>query len=228
MIELVESDAFEALSDIRSSSAHCAIIDYPWEFDSRNGSQRFGYDDDEKPDFYQTESIDKIDILFDEIRRVLVKGAWVLCFADDIVQDDIRAALKRNFTFRRNWAWSTDNIGMGYYGRVNHYPIPVATNGETDRLVRDRPTLYQIGPTTQKTSYHSEKPVKLYRKLLEEPVLRSGERLIEPFCGSGPGAQVARERFRDDIHYWGCDINPEAIRMAEARSTKRPKSLLDV
>lgn len=63
-------------------------------------------------------------------------------------------------------------------------------------------------------AYPTGKPVELYRQLLQSPVLEEGETLIEPFCGSGPGAEVAHQR---GCGYWGADTNPEAV----ARSRRR-------
>lgn len=102
---------------------------------------------------------------------------------------------------------------MGYYGRVDHYPMPVATNGETDRHVTGRGTLISV-PNGRDTEYSTGKPVALYRQALESPVIERGERLLEPFCGSAPGAAVAVER---DLGYWACDIEADALELARDR-----------
>jgi DNA modification methylase len=50
--------------------------------------------------------------------------------------------------------------------------------------------------------------------MVAEPVLSDGETLLEPFCGSAPGAAVAGRR---GLGYIGGDLNPEAVEMAKAR-----------
>jgi len=221
-------DAFEALANLADDSAHAAIVDYPWEFNYRNGSGRFGYehdsDDETKEGYYgpmgddcmfSMESEDRLSELFDELARVLVDGAWILCFADDVFQEPVRNALQASgdLIFRRNWAWEPKVMGMGYYGRVGHYPIPTATVGETDRYVQGRSTLYHVDQEAS-VDYPTAKPVSLYRKLLQSPVLRDGERLLEPFCGCGPGAAIASER---DIRYWGVDSEERAVSLTQDR-----------
>lgn len=71
-------------------------------------------------------------------------------------------------------------------------------------------TLYSI-PKGRRTAYPTGKPVELYRQLLQPPVIEDGEALLEPFCGSAPGAAVALERGLD---YVGTDISEEAVELA--------------
>lgn len=210
---IARGDAFEELAELPEDHAHAAIIDYPWEFDQQNGTDRFGYED-EGDTIFRMESADRLTELFDELARVLVDGAWVVCMADDEVQDPIRDAFRESpLTFRRNWAWTPESMGMGYYGRIDHYPMPTATNGETDRYVSDRATLFRV-PGGRQTEYPTGKPSDLYRQILRPPVMEDGERLLEPFCGSAPGAAVARER---GLSYWGCDVSAKAVELAEER-----------
>lgn len=206
-------DAFELLSELPDDSGHACVVDYPWKFDQQNGTDRFGYQ--EKGDsVFHMESSERLGELFDELSRVLVDGAWLICMADDDFQEPVRDALRASeFTFRRNWAWTPKSMGMGYYGRVGHYPIPVATNGDTERYVCDRSTLFEI-PGGRDTDYPTGKPDELYRQVLASPVLRDGERLLEPFCGGGAGAAVANERGSD---YWGCDLSETAVSLTRER-----------
>jgi len=216
---VIHGDAFAELANLSTDYAHAAVIDYPWEFDYENGTNRMGYDreqhsqDGATPMFEMAED-EALESLLSELQRVLVDGAWLFCFADDRFQDVVRESLRDapHFIFRRNWAWTPQRMGMGYYGRVSHYPIPVATNGETERYVQDRGTLVSVDGRAD-SEYSTAKPTELYRKLLDRPVLEEDERLLEPFCGSAPGAAVAAER---GLSYWGCDVNAEAVEAARA------------
>ena len=83
--------------------------------------------------------------------------------------------------------------------------------------MRDRGTVFRAlkhDGTPSTNDYPTGKPVELYRQMLRPPVLKEGERLLEPFCGSGPGAAIAAERVLD---YWGVDANPDAVDQARAR-----------
>jgi hypothetical protein len=164
---VVHADAFEALGDLPDDHAHAAVVDYPWEFDYENGTNRMGYDrkehaeDGETPMFEMAED-EVLSVLLAELERVLVDGAWLFCFADDRFQDVVRDSLRDadQFVFRRNWAWTPNRMGMGYYGRVSHYPIPAATNGETERYVQDRGTLVSVDGRAE-SEYSTAKPVGL-------------------------------------------------------------------
>lgn len=228
MNQVQQADAFEALSELRDSSAHAAIVDYPWEFTIQNGTGRFEYrrvagqgegEEDRNIDrsdvMFQMEEDESIQTVLDELRRVLVDGAWIVFMADDRFQDVVRKAMQDvdGIILRRNWIWTPENMGMGYYGRIDHYPMPVATVGETDRYVTGRSTLFRV-PNGRDTEYPTGKPVDLYRQLLAAPVIRNGERLLEPFCGSGPGAAVASSRGLD---YWGCDVDSKAVEKTRER-----------
>lgn len=224
-------NAFAHLPALPDDFAHAAVIDYPWEFEVENGTGRFDFQrpTDEEDAGESLESI-REDVLFEmeddeavitllrELTRVLVDGAWVIFFADDRFQDVVRDAMRTvdGMVFRRNWGWTPERMGMGYYGRIDHYPLPVGTVGETTRYVTDRPTLFRI-PDGRQTDYPTGKPVDLYRELLEPPVILDDERLLEPFCGSAPGAAVSAER---GLSYWGCDIDVEAVEAARSHFTQ--------
>lgn len=220
-------DAFEELAKLPADSAHAAVVDYPWQFQIQTGAgtseirNREGQglqsgcrEPDHEDAMFEMAADDYFPDVLAELSRVLVDGAWLLCMADDRFQDIVRTSLRDSpFILRRNWAWTPNEIGMGYYGRVNHYPIPVATNGETDRYVQDRGTLFCI-ENGRDVAYATGKPVQLYRQLLAAPVIRDGERLLEPFCGSGPGAAIANER---GLGYVGVDISPDAVEQTRSR-----------
>lgn len=215
---VVQGDAFDALASLEEDSGHAAIVDYPWKFEAQNGTGRFGNDGDRSFDAYGTEDHDRLADVLEELADSLVDGAWLFVFADDETSPEFRRIVEGSpFTYRRTLAWDREKFGMGTYHRVQHYPIISATNGETERYVRDRGTVFRAlkhDGTPSTNDYPTAKPVKLYRQMLRSPVLEEGERLIEPFCGSGPGAAVAAER---GLAYWGVDANPDAVDQARER-----------
>ncbi|NHN50008.1 hypothetical protein G9464_20785 [Halostella sp. JP-L12] len=224
-MNIVHGDAFEQLADLPDDHAHAAVVDYPWEFEIQTGEGKSEIRNREgrglksgcrEPDhdnrMFDMATDERFPELLAELARVLVDGAWLICMADDRFQGVVRDAMKDSddWVFRRNWAWTPENMGMGCYGRVNHYPMPVATLGETDRYVQDRGTLFCV-PNGRDVDYPTGKPADLYRRVLAPPVIEDGERLLEPFCGSAPGAAVAAER---NLDYWGCDVDVDALERA--------------
>ncbi|MFC7140039.1 DNA methyltransferase [Halosimplex aquaticum] len=209
-------DVFDLLPSLEADFGHAAVVDFPWQFNADNGSGRFeSTGSDREFEVYQTEENDRLADVLDALSRVLVDGAWVFVFADDDTVPEFRECVEESpFTYRRTCVWDREKFGMGYYHRVQHYPILTATNGETDRYIQGRGTVYRAlkhDGEASDSDYPTGKPVKLYRQMLAEPVLDDGERLLEPFCGHGPGAAVAAER---GIDYWGADTNPEAVEQA--------------
>lgn len=220
MFELVEGDVFEEIRDLPDDSAEAAIIDYPWEFDIENGSGRYNIDDG---GIYQREELERLPEVLYQVSRVLVDGGWVFVFSDDDFYPNMRDIVVGSpLTYRRTAVWDRVHFGQSYYHRVQHYPMITATNGETERYIQDRGTVYRAEAPSNQNSRATEKPVELYRQMMESPVLEDGETLIEPFCGTAPGAYAARER---DLNYWGCDIDSVAFETREKQTGA--KSLLD-
>lgn len=188
---IVHGDVFEQLESLPDDYAHAAVVDYPWEFDSENGAGRY-----DGGNLYQTESLGKLTGVLDEMDRALVPGSWVFLFADDEIVDEVRALVTDSPLVRRQTAvWNRKSYSMGYYHRVQHYPIVTATVGDTDKKLTDRGTVYEAkkvqGAISVGTDEQTQKPVPLYRDLLAPPVLRDGERLLEPFAERLPATVCA-------------------------------------
>lgn len=211
----VEGDVFELLPTLEENFAHAAIVDYPWKFNGDNGTGRF-QSTNASLDFevYHTEDNSRLVEILEHLAQRIVPGGWVFVFADDDTQPEFRAMIEESpLTYRRTVVWDREKFGMGYYHRVQHYPILTATNGDTERYIQDRGTVYRAARNDftavfNDDAYPTSKPVELYRQILASPVLKNGETLLEPFCGCGPGAAVAAER---NLGYWGADMNPEAL-----------------
>lgn len=222
----VEADVFEWLPTLDDDTAHAAVVDYPWEFDAQNGTGRFNSDGERTVDelAYDTTDHDRITDVFEAVESAVVDGGWVFIMCDDDTQREFEDAVDDvdGLHRRRTLIWDREHFAMGYYFRVQHYPIVTATVGDTERYVQDRGTVIRARKTSggcgdvdyRFQEYPTSKPPSLYEQLLAEPVLTDGETLLEPFCGSSPGAAVAAKR---GIGYIGVDANPEAVSIADER-----------
>jgi hypothetical protein len=220
---LVNADVMAYLADVDADMFDCAVVDYPWDFQIKTGSGESefrnaaraassGCRNRESEDvMFEMLSDDAFPALLAELHRVVGDGGWLLFFADDRFQDTVREAIRQSdgLILRRNWVWTANQMGMGYYGRVSHYPIVTATNAETDRYVTDRRTVFQ--GYDRPDYYDTAKDPALYAELLKPPVLPTGGRLFEPFCGSAPGHRVAQARNTD---YIGVDADEQALTVA--------------
>lgn len=217
-ITLEQRDAFAALREAEADTYHASIVDFPWEFDTDNGTDRFGHDQSTgESDLYETVTNEDMAEVLAEVARVVVDGGWVFLFADDEVYPLFREAVTAEESLERRQTvfWDSVSMGMGYYHRVQAYPLVTATVGETERYVQGRPNIYEAKQNGSSAEYHTQKPVDLYRQMCEPPVLAEGEHLLEPFCGTAPGKAVALER---ECKYTGWDVSEEALEIARERS----------
>jgi DNA modification methylase len=155
--------------------------------------------------------------VLDELARTLVDGAWVFVFCDDDTLPLFRRFVEESFTYRKALIWDTQRMGLGHYFRSRHGFILAATNGDTERYVRNVPTVLQA-PAPQREpgksdTYPTAKPPALVDQFLS-PVVEPGERVLEPFCGSAPTLPVARSH---GLEYWGIDRSPDALSRARNR-----------
>lgn len=223
--ELVQGDALDLLRQRDDNSAEAATLDFPWEFDASNGTGRMkqdGGDDYVKELPYDVTDHHYLSVALYELARTVKDGGWVFVFADDDVLPEFRRRVEncQPLTYRRTLAWDQEQIGMGYYHRVQHYPIIAATVGDTDRYVQGRGTVFR-----EKTIRHggsgpdwpTAKPPALYESLVAPPVLEPGETLLEPFAGTAPGLAAAKA---NDAGYWGCDVAEDPLEIARDREAQ--------
>jgi len=212
------TDVFEAVPDLPADSFNAAVVDYPWEFDTANGTDRFGHDQSSgESDLFDTHRNKEIGDVLGEMARVVEDTGWVFVFADDELYPTARQAIEDSALDRQQTVyWDSLRMGMGWYHRVQAYPIltAVVDQDATERYVQSRPNIYRATMHGPSSDYHTQKPADLYMDMLEPPVLEAGERVIEPFAGTFPSAVVAQRR---DVEAVGYEVNPEAIKMAKAR-----------
>jgi len=212
--EICHGDAFELLEQLPDDFAQVAVIDYPWTFINQDRPGRASHTNDE--DWQMADNGD-ISHILESVRRVVVDGGYVFVFADDDVLPDFRLAVESILTYRKTLVWSTERIGNGHYFRSCHQYVICATVGETDRYVQSTPTVLKHAAPQREPGespqYPTEKPAPLYYDLLKETT-KEGERILEPFCGSAPGLEVAKSL---GCNYWGCDVSDDALKRAKTR-----------
>lgn len=209
---LHHGDAFEALGNLQTESAHAAVLDYPWEFGDRPGAEN-----NTQPEDWEMADNGRFPEALRSVVDVLVDGAWLFVFADDDVLPEFREAVEDAANYRKTLIWDTKRIGLGHYFRSRHGYIVAATKGDTDRHVTDVPTVLEAAAPQREPgrsdTYPTEKPASLVEEFLA-PVVQRGELVIEPFCGSAPALEAAKSL---DLRYWGADVSPDALRRARRR-----------
>lgn len=214
-----EGDVFDVLPTLPDEYAEAAVVDYPWNHDSSkhfNGGRR----QTEHAGDWSDIPHDGMTQVLEELARTVTAGGWVFVWADDDVYPEFRETVEDSpLTYRKTLIWDTERIGMGWYFRGRHQFVLAATNGDTERWVQDRATVVRApNPNAQpgtEALYPTSKPPEAYTHLLDAPVLEAGERLLAPFCGSGPGHVAAA---RNGWAYHGIDANDEAVELASTRA----------
>lgn len=209
------ADAFEAVRGLEEASAHAAVVDYPWTF---KDSDRPGASGNDQPEDWTMAENDRLPEFLEDLRPALVDGAWVFVFADDDVLPAFREAVEETFTYRKILIWDCERVGLGHYYRSRHGYMVAATVGDTNRRVTSTGTVFRA-PAPQREpgqsdTYPTAKPPQLVTDVLR-PVVESGERVLEPFCGSAPTLEAAR---RLGLRYWGADVSEDALRRARERT----------
>lgn len=215
-IKVEQRDAFKAIQDRETDSCHVALID-PWDFDTKNGSNRFGHDQSTgNSNLYDTSDEDGLKFILKEVERVVKDGGWVFVFADDEKYPTFRNIVTDvdGLERRQTIYWDSDSMGMGYYHRVQTYPLVTATVGKTERYVQSRPNIYRAHHHSPSAEYHTQKPVELYSDILTPPIVREGETVLEPFAGTFPSGVVAEANGFNAI---GWDVNEEALEIVSER-----------
>lgn len=96
-VTIEKRDAFDALADMDEDVAHAAVVDYPWEFDTANGTDRFGHDATTgDSDLYRTLPTDRLETVFTALARVVHDDGWVFVFADDQFYPAARCLLEES------------------------------------------------------------------------------------------------------------------------------------
>jgi len=217
---IARGDVFAVLPELPDNHGAAAVLDYPWQFDASNGTGRMSEDSEtgtieSLP--YDLADHDYLSVVLYELARKVKDGGWVFVFADDDCYPEFRQRVEdSDLTYRRTLIWDKEHFGMGYYHRVQHLFVIAATVGETGRYVQDRGTVFEAARhSASGPDWPTAKPVGLYEQLTRSPVLKPGERLLEPFCGTAPGCIAA---VRNCAAYWGCDLASKPIEIARART----------
>lgn len=217
-IELAEGDAFGSLRELPEDYGSAAVVDYPWQFDTDNNTNRFSQGDasDGESAIYYMEPHSRVSELCELLTHAVEPGGWCFFFGDDEIYPELRSIVEgcEGLTRRQTVFWDRVHFGMGYYHRVQVYPIVAATVGDTERYVQGRGTLYEAEMHGSSADYHTEKPAELYEQLLAEPVLQEGERVLEPFAGTAPGARAADALGMDA---WSCEQSDGARVLAREK-----------
>jgi site-specific DNA-methyltransferase (adenine-specific) len=203
-IKIYQKDAIEFLEELPDATADVIVTDPPyWTLDRwRNvgTTTRLGghhkKDEQREEMFFETIDRDYLWTLFLELDRVLKLDGHLYIFCDDIVQPILsnwvrEAQDEHRFGECHTLIWDKVNMGMGYHYRRRYECILFAwreprdgVRGFQKRKLRDLgiADVFQYKRVTN--AYPTEKPASLIQELVTQSA-RSGDTILDPFCGSG-------------------------------------------
>ncbi len=150
--------------------------------------------------------------LFREAFRVLKKNTHLYLFCD---QETMFVAKplgeEAGFKFWKPLVWDKISIGMGYHYRARYELILFFEKGKRKLSSLSVPDI--LTHPRIRGGYPSEKPSQVSRVLIEQSSL-PGERVLDPFCGSGSVGVAARDAGR---LFLGGDVCEEAVEITRER-----------
>jgi DNA modification methylase len=152
-------------------------------------------------------------------KRLLKRGGHAFIFIDWRMAPHLAAAIESaDFRHKMTLVWNKTYFGMGDCFRNQHEFVLHFTNG-----MGRKPSRLDVGtvlshPPIKDGKHPNEKPVPLLREILSV-VGRPGDRVLDPFCGSGSGGIAA---VLQRMEFVGIDSDPGFVEVSRDRLERQP------
>jgi len=202
-------DCVEGMRErLEDDSVDCVITDPPYGVDWQSTHREEPFDAIDA-DGNIDEALELYRSTLAEIERILKPDGHLYVFTHWKTYAQFKAATEGIFTHRNTLVWAKNNWGMGQlnYGyRPQHEWIIYAHKEGPRPLTESSPDLLEYArPPSNEYTHPTEKPVSLVARLLELST-DYGDRVLDPFMGSGTTAVAAIQNDRD---YVGFEIDAE-------------------
>ncbi|UBF23509.1 N6-adenine methyltransferase [Halorubrum tailed virus 28] len=210
-------DCVEGMRErLDDDSVDCVITDPPYGVDWDTNSR------DKEKDLPGTvandgdidEAIELWDAVIGELRRVLTDDGHLYAFADWRTEHAFRTVLENyGFDIRNVLVWDKGSMGLGGVDTVNYrtqYELCIFATLDNPRMLEDRgPDVHEHERIdTDRQAHPTEKPVGLVARYVNNST-REGDRILDPFMGSGTTAVAA---IQNDREYVGFEVDAENYR----------------
>lgn len=222
--QLFQNDAVQWLKSLGSGTVDLVVTDPPYESLEKHRAvgttTRLKNSKASSNAWFKIFPNDRFEDLCSEVYRVLKKNTHFYCFCDQetmFVLKPIAEAV--GFKFWKPIVWDKMKIGMGYHYRARYEFVLFFEKGKRKLNSLSIPDIIEV-PRIHR-GYPTEKPLGVADILIRQSTL-PGERVIDPFMGSGSTGVAATQLKRV---FWGNDICKEAIDVAKDRLAKVQISL---
>lgn len=155
----------------------------------------------------------QMSLVFDELERITRPSSRLFVFCDAVFYPVLYAVCYETWDCQL-LVWDKKRFGFGRDFRKRFELILYLRGVEAPPLHRpnNRADVFQYDRVpSNKRLMEAQKPYALVNDLLTGV---PGDLLFDPFMGSGTSLHVAKDSNR---HFFGCDINPEYVAIAEER-----------
>jgi len=223
---IVVGDCLEVMADIQNESVDLIVTDPPFASGARRESARTlrgAMSRANNAGWFEGDNLTTtglamlIHLNAIQWTRILGPNRHLLCFTDWRMYPTVSAAIETGgLRLAGCVIWDKVHFGMGHQLRNQHEFIVVASKG-----VPRKPARHDVGnviaiPRKRAELHPTQKPVSLIEILISTLSFK-GEIVADFFIGSGTTAVAALKTGR---HFYGCDINPEYVKLANGRIEK--------
>lgn len=155
----------------------------------------------------------QMSLVFDSLERITKSSSRMFVFCDAVFYPVLYVICYGRWDCQL-LVWDKKRFGFGRDFRKRFELILYLRGAEAPPLRRpnNRPDILQCSPVPSKERLvEAQKPTGLIHDLIFGV---PGNVIFDPFAGSGTSLVVARDACR---HFFGCDINPEYVAIAEKR-----------
>jgi len=222
--DVTRADAVSWLTQLSPGSVDLLITDPPYESLEKHRAvgttTRLKHSKASSNDWFRIFPNQRFPELFRAVYRALAKNSHFYLFCDQETMFVAKpAAESAGFRFWKPLVWDKCKIGMGYHYRARYELILFFEKGK--RRLNDLGVPDIIECPRIHRGYPTEKPVAVSEVLVEQSSL-PGERIVDPFLGSG---SVGLAALRHGRRFGGCDISAQAVKIARQRLAEAQASM---
>ncbi len=222
-----QGDAVDRLRALPDRSVDLIVTDPPYEslekHRKRGTTTRLKHSKASSNDWFQIFPNARFPELFAELYRVLRKDRHFYMFCDAETMFVAKPlAEAAGFRFWKPLVWDKRKIGMGYHYRARYEFILFFEKGK--RKLNDLGIPDILAYDRIFRGYPTEKPPELAQVLVRQSTV-PGERVLDPFSGSGSSGVAAAREGRD---YIGFDVCQEAVEITTRRLIEESAACVEV
>lgn len=215
---IIQGDCLEVMPQLPVDKIPLVITDPPYgiEYVSAGGPRATDPNIKERTRIIGDAAVDPRWFL--DIYRLLKPNGAMYVFGCFKSYSAFEVAIKQaGFALKTTLVWDKGNCGMGDlegdYGNQTELVMFGVKGRHLLNGRRDRNILSYQRPSDAHRLHPTQKPVDLIEYLIRKSS-NKGDLIVDPFAGSGSTLVAAKATHR---HFFGCDINPDYVRMAEER-----------